>query len=233
MIPQDSRSPFRQQRHVILENYGSLEIPAFAACEIVGSYRTEIGDDNQSGRLVYRVTRPTASSLPNYNVAFCGPKSISVGSRGNGTLDFPTHAIYLQTTTPFIGSQWGTVENSFSLGPDETGFVCHGDVANGIMWINIVGGGTTRDNYVAWVGDEPITARSGTPPSTVTAGQGVVTIYRMDTETLEMEPQGTKRIYSWVCDDSPTNVFVRTFEDSFGTFWYDNTECCGTVQDGT
>lgn len=95
MVPQDSyRSPARAQRFIELKNVGSVEIPGYAAVEVIESSRPEAGGTviPGGGRTVLHcrlaeVDNPCVTAIN-------GPCEIPVGGSGRpGTLDDPMVAL--------------------------------------------------------------------------------------------------------------------------------------------
>lgn len=122
-IPQDSRSPHRQQRWLLAKNVGSVDIPPHAVVEITDA--THDGD----GVTILEVQRPTANSFP--NVAANGLLRIPVGGYGYVTDDFPAYVKY--TGSPVEGEVYGAVSGSFEAQQGYTGFWILGDAHDGIV----------------------------------------------------------------------------------------------------
>lgn len=120
MLPQDSRSPGRQQRWVECVNVGYCDIPPHGACEVTGTVRLE------NDRTVLQVRRPTKDSLS--NVVINGVLAIGVGKFGSCTNDLPA---FVLGNIP-CPSPCGTVTDSFTMASTSTGFISFGqDAATG------------------------------------------------------------------------------------------------------
>lgn len=135
-LPQDHRSPDRQQRWIELKNVGASTIPAFGVVEVDDASRDDMG------RTVLHVKRPTAASL--VNVVVNGHQEIPVDGEGRvGTNDFPAYALYTGGT-PSPGASYGTAVDSYLLESGATGFIICGDSDGTIVRVMRDGGGGSQ-----------------------------------------------------------------------------------------
>lgn len=85
---------------------------------------------------------------------------------------------------------------------------------------------------VAWVGSTAITARSGTPPSTVTPGSGTATLYTLEPGASTLTPwtdsngdNVTITVYNAFGSATSDNVFIGVCQDMRGTWWVFSEDC--------
>lgn len=116
-LPQDDRSPHRQQRWLDCKNVGSQSIPAYGVVQIDDTERVE------SVRTVLNVKRPTTDG--HCNVMINGPLAIAENGSGVCTNDFPAYALY--SGSPAVSEVWGSTANSFMLKKNARGFIILGD----------------------------------------------------------------------------------------------------------
>jgi hypothetical protein len=150
MTPQDTRSPFQQQRWLELYNAGTELIPAFGVCQIIspGSSRPESsGYTPTGGRTVLHVGKPT-SQLACLNAALTvvnGPCPIPVYETGRvGTMDSPMLAL-VGSSSYATGLEVGVKAGSFALWSGYTGYVIVGDYDAGTGTMRVVKVPTTDD----------------------------------------------------------------------------------------
>lgn len=121
-LPQDYRSPHDQARWLEIENVGSVEIPAFGACELVDSVRVESsGYTPGDGRIVYKARRSTVDSPCSSIINFACP--IPPGqSRRIGTMDSPMLALVADSEYP-VNTRVGIRKDSFLLEKGYCGYL--------------------------------------------------------------------------------------------------------------
>lgn len=120
MIPQDSRSPFRQQRWVQCRNDSGQDLSPNSLVAVTGALRV-----SATGATILSIELPT-STTPVALLAATGLQTIKTGQDGHCTLDFPAYVKY-SGGTPANGEQWGHEDGSDSLAPNKTGFRICGD----------------------------------------------------------------------------------------------------------
>lgn len=144
MTPQDTRSPFQQQRWIELYNEGDSEIPAFGVVEIVapGSSRPEStgGYTPDGGRTMLHVQQPEASSgCSNCCLTVInGPCPIPVGKSGRiGTMDSPMLAL-VGSASYTTGTEVGPKAGSYALWEGYKGYLIVGDYDSGTGTMRVV-----------------------------------------------------------------------------------------------
>ena len=129
VIPQDTRSPYRQARSVEAVNSGGSDIPPHGVVEVVGNELIE-----SEFRDALSVRQPSKKGLP--RVAVNGPVTIPAGGRGFVTLDGP---MYVKASSSLQNGQMaGTDGGSFGISKGYPGFVVLGDGPNGtyrVEWL--------------------------------------------------------------------------------------------------
>lgn len=132
-VPQDSRSPFRQQRWIECTNVGESTLSAFSVVEVTGSTRPEAteGKTPGGGRTVLEVDVASTDS-PEATVVL-GPYDIPAGGYGICTADEPMYARYYDWS-PANGDQAGVAEGTSYLSPSpQYGYIILGDAADGLV----------------------------------------------------------------------------------------------------
>lgn len=126
-IPQDSRSPFRQQRWVEALNNTQSDLDSFSLVAITDATR-----DLTTGQTVLTVDLP--STTTHVALLCCtGPQSIKAGKKGMVTLDFPCYVQYDTANTPANGEQWGHTNASVKIAKNHQGFRICGDPDGNIV----------------------------------------------------------------------------------------------------
>lgn len=132
-LPQDFRSPARNQRWIELENAGGSSIPPFAVVEVTDSYRPEeAGTETPDGGPTVLKVRQATTDNP---CSFCinGPQTIPAGERRRlGTMDSPALALFDNTGgSPTVLSEYGIKSGSYYLQQNTDcplyGFILLGD----------------------------------------------------------------------------------------------------------
>jgi len=126
MIPQHSGAFYRKQRFVELYNVGTSTIPAYGACEIVGSSRPEkVGGITPDGGATILHVRLSETDNP-CNHVINGHCPIPAGQRGKpGTKDSPMLAlVYAEYPS---GTGIGIKTGSYFLEEGYCGYVVDGD----------------------------------------------------------------------------------------------------------
>lgn len=144
MTPQDTRSPFQQQRWIELYNEGGSEIPAFGVVEITtpGSSRPEStgGYTPDGGRTMLHVQEPTASSgCSNCCLTVVnGPCPIPASKSGRvGTMDSPMLAL-VGSASYTTGMEVGPKSGSYALWSGYKGYLIVGDYDSGTGTMRVV-----------------------------------------------------------------------------------------------
>jgi len=138
-LPQDTRSPHRQQRWIELYNASAETIPPFAALEIVspGSERPEQGSNYTpgDGRTVLYVRRATRDN-PCATV-INGPCEIPMYQYGRvGTMDDPMLALVANASYQ-TGTVVGVKSGSFFLEEGYCGYLIIGDYDSGTVTMRV------------------------------------------------------------------------------------------------
>ncbi len=130
-MPQNAdQAPHRAQRFIELEAT-SENVPQFACCSIVNSYRPEkVGPDTPGGGpTVLQVKRPVKDSECGVVLNFAC--EIPAGARSKvGTADYPAYARIAGNPSP--GDTIGPKEGSWELHEGYCGFVFLGDLEDGV-----------------------------------------------------------------------------------------------------
>jgi hypothetical protein len=121
MIPQDSRSPFRQQRFLETQNNAG-DLSPYNAAQATGATH----DDN-SGQVPVAVDEPS-DEIKLGLILGTGPQTSDSGYENQGTFDFPAMLEYDPADgEPANGELWGPKEGSTLLRKAHPGFICIGD----------------------------------------------------------------------------------------------------------
>ena len=165
MIPQDDRSPYRQQRWVPFYNDSGEDVPAYGVMRIDGAtLRDEgsISDESLNHQAIFTIVKPDTTFCSLYLVN--GPIIAKADSYGEGTLLLDGGTVLLSTGTPAYGIEYGPTDDDWGLVQYRPGFLIQGQL-------------TDSPNLAYAVQKEVISLLGKTDASIAKGSSGTVSIY--------------------------------------------------------